>query len=155
MPSALYVHTSAIPMLQPCLRVLEGCTRELLGTVADATIVKLDIERPRVTYLEYPTFDTDAHPALKGAHMAALDNLNTDFIDYSKRDNPPILHRKECFVGEDYEHRKRLERLTKKEERFGLLSSPERIGTAAGWAQVLRERGVEIRGHQLRRRSKH
>jgi DNA phosphorothioation-associated putative methyltransferase len=153
MPSALYAHTSAISMLQPCLRVLEGCTRELLGTVADATIVKLDIERPRVTYLEYPTFDTDAHPALRGAYMAALDSLNTDFIDYSKRDNPPILHRKERFVAEDYEHRKKFERLTKKEERLGLFGSPERIGTAAGWAQVLRECGVEIRGHQLRRRN--
>jgi len=55
-------------------------------------------------------------------------------------------------VAEDYEHRETFAGLTKKEENAGLFASPERIGTAAGWAQVLRERGVEIRGHQLRRR---
>ena len=116
----------------------------------NATIVKLDFGRPRVSYLEYPDFDADPHPALKGAYMVALDTLHTDFVDYSKRENPPILHRKERFVAEGYEHRDRFARLTKREEKFGLFDSPERIGTAAGWAQVLRENGVEIRGHQLR-----
>lgn len=150
MPSALYVHISAVSALPLCLRVLEGCARELIGTVMNATIVKLDFGRPRVSYLEYPDFDADPHPVLKGAYFVALDSLHTDFVDYSKRENPPILHRKERFVAEGYEHRERFARLTKKEEKFGLFDSPERIGTAAGWAQVLRERGVEVRGHQLR-----
>jgi DNA phosphorothioation-associated putative methyltransferase len=151
MPSALYVHVEAIPKLPTSLRVLEGCARELLGTAVDATIVKLDIERPRVTYLEYPAFDSDPHPPLRGAYAASLDSLRTDFIDYSDRDNPPILHRKERFVSADYELRGRFERLTRQEERAGVFAFPERIGTARGWRDVLRERGVKLRGHRLER----
>lgn len=153
MPTALYVHTSAIPELPTCLRVLEGCARELLGTVMDATIIKIDVERPRVAYLEYPEFDQDPHPALRGAYVASLDSLRTDFVDYSLRDNPPILHRKERFVGTGYPLAGRFAALTRQEEQAGLLSAPELIGTRTGWLEVLAEKGVALRGHRLMARA--
>ena len=38
---ALYVHTTALDLLSPLLRVYEGCARVLTGTVADANIIEL------------------------------------------------------------------------------------------------------------------
>jgi DNA phosphorothioation-associated putative methyltransferase len=151
MPSALYVHTSAIPELPVTLRVLEGCAQELLGTVPDATIVKIDRDRPRVGYLEYPSFDVNPHPALRGAYTVSLDSLNTSYWDYSERTNPPILHRKERFVGVGYPLRRRFERLTRQEKGAGLLSEPTRIGTERGWRETLHRAGLEVHGHRLKR----
>ena len=137
------------PLLPTSLRVLEGCARELLGTVSTQRSSSSTATGRVSSYLEYPDFDTDPHPALKGAYMAALDSLRTDFVDYSDRDNPPILHRKERFVAADYELRERFVRLTKQEEKAGLFAAPERIGTAIGWSDALTDKGVRLRGHQL------
>jgi hypothetical protein len=63
--------------------------------------------------------------------------------------NPPILHRKEAFQLPGDPRRAKLARLTGQEERAGLLDDTATIGTRAGWAERLRERGYALRGHQL------
>jgi hypothetical protein len=40
-------------------------------------------------------------------------------------------------------------RLTRQEERAGRLDETATIGTRAGWADRLRERGYALRGHRL------
>ena len=76
--------------------------------------------------------------------------LDVDERDYSQSDNPPILHRKECFVGDDYPLRDKFARLTAQEERFGLLSGDTRdIGNLRGWQQRLAACGVALRGHRV------
>lgn len=152
MPSSLYVHVSAVPQLPVALRVLEGTARELLGVVPDAAIVKIDRDRPRLSYLEYPSFDDDPHPALKGAFTVDLASLRTDHLDYSRNSNPPILHRKERFVTADYPLRERFARLTKQEEKAGLFADPSRIGNRQQWEELLERAGVELRGHRLLKR---
>jgi DNA phosphorothioation-associated putative methyltransferase len=149
MRDSLYVHVSALSRLPTVLRVLEGCARELLGTVPDATIVKFERQRSRVTYLQYPDFDEAPHPRLWGAYLVALDSLHTDFADYSECDNPPILHRKELFVAVDYPLAARFARLTRQEVKAGLFEDPSRIGTERGWRAALERRGLAIRGHRL------
>jgi DNA phosphorothioation-associated putative methyltransferase len=64
LPDALYVHVDAVPELPVLLRVYEGCARTLLGDVPGATIVKLRRDKPKVSYLCYPTFEEDPHPVL-------------------------------------------------------------------------------------------
>lgn len=150
LPRALYIHVSAMGTLPTSLRILDGCARELLGTIANATIVKFDSEKPRVVYLEYPAFDTEAHPALEGAYSVNLRTLHTDYASFSKRTNPPILHRKELFVRNDYPHRHQFATLTRHEEEAGLYTDPSRIGLRDGWASVLETAGVSIIGHSLR-----
>jgi DNA phosphorothioation-associated putative methyltransferase len=146
---SLYVHVSALGELVPILRVLDGCARALLGTVDETTLVKFRIDRPTISYLEYPDFDGDPHPALRSAYVVDLESLRLDFRDYSGYANPPILHRKELFVAQDYPPRRKFERLTKQEARAGLYRDPERIGTRAGWRQVLSDRNVSLRGHRV------
>jgi DNA phosphorothioation-associated putative methyltransferase len=148
-PSALYVHRSALGLLPPVLRVYEGCGRVLAGTVLHANLVKLSVTEPQVSYLSYPDFDRDPHPTLQSAVVVNLRRLSVDWRDYSGSDNPPLLHRKEEFVGPDHPKRPLYERLTRAEMRAGLYQQPERIGTLKGWLAVLHAAGVSIRGHRL------
>lgn len=147
-PEALYVHVSALPQLPPLLRVYEGCGQALAGTVEGATVVKLHREKPQVSYLSYPSFDEEPHPVLDSVVIARLRALNLTYRDFSASDNPPILHRKETFVGPSYPNREKFTRLSAQEERFGLLSSPS-IGTREGWNQRLTEAGVRLNGHRV------
>ena len=102
LPGALYAHKSALQDLPPVLRVYEGCARWLVGEVDGANLVKLATDRPKISYLEYPGFDRDPHPVLRRTTYVRIGALDVDERDYSQSDNPPILHRKECFVGGDY-----------------------------------------------------
>lgn len=151
-PSALYVHRSALGELPPILQVYEGCARALSGTVEHSNLVKLSTTQPQVSYLTYPDFDRDPHPLLASSVIVNLRKLTVDWRDYTRSPNPPVLHRKEEFVGSDYPRRNVYSQLTRAEIRAGLYMRPEIIGSAEGWRAVLGEAGVELVGHRLRRR---
>ena len=151
LPDALYVHHTAVEHLPPVLRVYEGCGRQLAGTVEGLTLVKLFRRRARVSYLAYEDFDRVAHPALQSAIVADLKRLDLHFRDYIHSSNPPILHRKELFVGEDYPARQRFARLTAREDRMGLLNTPSIIGTRNEWLRILSKSDISIRGHRIYR----
>lgn len=148
-PTALYAHQSALAHLPPALRIYEGCARVLIGEVDFANVVKLHHREARISYLEYPDFDRDPHPALARALVVDLQARQERFRDYRAQANPPILHRKEEFVTEDHPTRTKFARLTRREERAGLFEQTERIGTREGWRVALAEAGRELRGHRL------
>lgn len=150
-PTALYVHRSALAELPPLLQVYEGCARVLSGAIDQANVVKLSVTQPQVSYLCYPKFDRDAHPTLTAAVTVNLRKLTVDWRDYSRSDNPPLLHRKEEFLGRDDNRRLLYEKLTRAEMRAGLYQRPEKIGTVRGWEAVLNEHRVSIKGHCLQR----
>jgi DNA phosphorothioation-associated putative methyltransferase len=149
-PDALYVHVSAVPGLPVLLRVYEGCAHTLLGEIPHATLVKLRRDKPKVSYLCYPTFDTEAHPALTESFVADLKGLNTRHHSYSERENPPVLHRKDCFVTSDYPRREVFVALTEAEEAAGLLDEAAGIGTRQPWEARLGSKGWVIEDHKLR-----
>lgn len=150
---ALYVHVNAVPRLLPLLRVYEGCGRALTGTVDQTTIIKLNRIEPKVSYLAYPEFDRNPHPALATSVRADLRRLDIKYLDFRNSANPPILHRKEAFVTPDYPGRDKFARLTAQEEKQGLLSNPTRIGTRDRWAALVDGSGFHLRGHRLLRSS--
>ena len=152
LPDALYVHDTAVHRLPPVLRVYEGCGRQLAGAVDGLTLVKFFRRRPRVSYLVYEDFDRVAHPALRTVVVADLKRLDLHFRDYTGSSNPPILHRKELFVADDYPRRQLFARLTAREDRLGLLRASTTIGTRNGWLAILSKTGVSIRGHRIFRR---
>lgn len=153
-PSALYVHVDALHHLAPVLRVVEGCARRYVGDVAEANLIKLHRGEPRVSYLSYPAFDTDPHPTLDSSLVVSLNELSLDYTVYRDRENPPILHRKETFLSEDDARYRNFARLTRQEERCGVLDRPERIGTRAGWEAELITSGRRIKGHRLARQDR-
>ena len=148
-PDALYVHATAVQNLDPLLRVYEGCARALTGTVTEGTLIKFSRTDAKVSYLSYPEFDKDPHPALSTSLRADLRRLDVKYTDFRESANPPVLHRKETFVPPDYPGREKFARLTKQEERAGLLEETATIGTRNGWTQRLEDKGYGLRGHVL------
>lgn len=152
MPNALYVHLTAVAELPLALRLYEGCARTYAGTPPDANIVKLGRTEPKISYLSYPTFDKDPHPSLASSVAVHLQTFRVRERSYAQHKNPPILHRKEEFVGETYPQRSKFANLTRTEEAKGLYDDPSAIGTRDGWERILSETGVTLRGHRLIRR---
>jgi DNA phosphorothioation-associated putative methyltransferase len=149
-PEALYLHIDALASAIPLIRVYEGCARAYVGSVDGGNIVKMHRRKPQVSYLAYPDFETDAHPALRESLKVRFKGLEIEYRDYRQSANPFVLHRKELFLLQGHPLRSKFARLTKQEEKKGLLSlSPDSIGTRDGWAAVLRQRGLIARGHQL------
>ena len=89
MPEALYIHVSAIDRLPASLRVFEGCARTYIGRVDSANIVKLSRLEPKISYLSYPAFDEDPHPALTQSLSVNLQTFRVRTRDYSEYRNPP------------------------------------------------------------------
>lgn len=64
LPNALYVHISAIENLDPPLRQHYEKFSQIIATgMEGANIIKFHSDRPKISYLFYPDFDTDPHPA--------------------------------------------------------------------------------------------
>ena len=149
-PEAIYFHESGLVRMPPVLRALEGCARVMVGEVEGTNLIKLHRDRPKISYLAYPDFDEVAHPTLAFSVVVRLDTMVATFHDFSRRANPPILHRKEAFVPTHYPGRDRFARLTRQEEKRGLLNRGE-IGTLGSWHQLLESEGLKVAGHVLRR----
>jgi DNA phosphorothioation-associated putative methyltransferase len=146
---SLYVHVGSVTRLAPILRVYDGSAKALVGSVEGTTLVKLNRLVPKVSYLSYPAFDRDPHPALESSVRADLRRLDVRFRDFRSSKNPPILHRKETFVTTDYPSYSKFARLTRQEERLDLLTDVSTIGTRDRWNTLIVTRGLQFRGHQL------
>ena len=149
LPNALYVHRSALDELEPLLRVYEGCARAYLGEIEEANVLKLHRFSGKLSYLMYPDFDTDPHPALFRCIKLSMRTLNVDCYDYAQSANPPVLHRKETFLAPDHPLHTKFAKLTQQEEKHGLLNETATIGTRAGWQTRLTETGFRLNGHRL------
>lgn len=151
LPNALYVHRSAMELLSPILRVYEGCARAFIGDVPDATVIKLHRFSGKVSYLSYPDFERNPHPALRRGVKVAMRSREVFCYEYGESANPPILHRKEAMLHDSHKLFAKFQRLSTKEEKAGLLGDSSFIGTRDGWNLRLQERGYEIKGHRLSR----
>jgi DNA phosphorothioation-associated putative methyltransferase len=152
LPDAMYFHDSAIPDLPPLLRVYAGCGGVLAGTVP-ANVIKLHRLQRKISYLFYPDFERDPHPAIQASLRVDLRTFNIRFSDFRESANPPILHRKETLLGPDHPLRQKFARLTVQEEKADLLGVPG-IGRRDAWNRLLEEEGWRLAGHRLLRRSR-
>ncbi len=151
LPDAVYLHSSAIPSSGPIIRLYEGCARALVGDVPGANVIKLSRTDRRVSYLSYPTFDLEAHPALVESLRIDLQTFSMKHRDFRSFENPPILHRKETLVADSYPRRDTFARLTRSEEARGLFDHDGHIGNRRQWEELLTEIGLKIKGHRLLR----
>ncbi|MEY3300518.1 MAG: hypothetical protein RLZZ597_3778, partial [Cyanobacteriota bacterium] len=67
LPSAFYVHHSALPCLDETLQCQEQHARQRLAADHPFTLVKFHFDQPRISYLYYPDFDPDPHPLLRAS----------------------------------------------------------------------------------------
>lgn len=148
LPESFYVHVCGVDLLPVVLRAYEHQARQLVAQCEKWNLVKLGLKRPAVSFLSYPGFDENPHPALTRSIRVSLKTKKVTVRDYSKSENPPILHRKELFVPQDYPNRELFAALTKAEEAEGLLGTGQ-IGLRKHWVELLKKRGLRIDGHEL------
>ena len=150
LPTAVYIHRPAdwgiIPpdLAATVERAMNACQPD-----PEWNLLKLHTDQVAVTFLTYPNFDSDPHPALAEASKI---NLNTGAVvrtDYRKRANPPILHRKETFLSADDPRCAVFSQLTKQEEEGGLYRDPSRIGLRIQWQTLVKRLGLSFDGHNL------
>ncbi len=149
LPDDLYVHREALASLEPLLRIYEGCGRAYLGEVEGANLIKIHRRTGKLSYLVYPDFESDPHPALLRCVKLNLRSRQIECYDYSQSSNPPVLHRKETFLPADHPLHGKFARLTAQEEKNGLLEDSSGIGTRSGWETRLRQKGLALKGHRL------
>jgi DNA phosphorothioation-associated putative methyltransferase len=152
--NALIVHRTALDYLPPILRIYEGCARALVGDIDEANLIKLHRFSGKVTYIAYPEFDEKPHPALRLRVKVTLPTLAIDFFDYSNWQDPPLLFRKEQFLPADHPLYEKFSRLTRQEEKRGLLDQIDDSAPANRWQMRLTESGCAVRGHQVVRTTK-
>jgi DNA phosphorothioation-associated putative methyltransferase len=129
--------------------VYEGCARAYLDKIDGANVIKLHRQSGTVSYLVYPDFDTDPHPALVRSVKLSLRTREIDCLEYNDRTNPSILQRKETFLAGDHPLYAKFARLTQQAEKHGLFEDTATIGTRDGWKDRLSAAGFVIRGHRL------
>jgi len=152
LPDAVYIHPSVIPSLPKEIRVLIGLAESLLGQIPECNILKLNKVKRKISFMVYEDFDAVAHPALRYTYVIDVPKAEAKFWNFENRDNPPILHRKETFVGSDYPLYEKFRKLTAQEEKAELLSL-NTIGTRSNWEALLAQRGYKLAGHTLRKSS--
>lgn len=149
LPLALYVHTCALEALEPLLKSYENLARTITGEIERVTLVKFSIDKPKISYLFYPEFDTNPHPELHTSIIVNLETQQVNLRNYQDSNNPPILHRKETFVTSEYPLYEEFAQLTRTEEALGLLDNSSFIGTREEWQQRLLQQGIDFDGHRL------
>ncbi|MBD1915356.1 MULTISPECIES: DNA phosphorothioation-associated putative methyltransferase [Cyanophyceae] len=150
-PNSLWVHVSALDQLDPLLRLYEGCASRTIGRPEEATVVKFHVQKPQITYLAFPNFDKEPHPALKASMAIALQDLYVRYRDYDP-DNPPLLHQKDQTLASEYPSYAKFAKLSQQEQKWGLLDDVKAIFDRRGWEKCLLENGAELRGHRVVRR---
>jgi len=147
--NALIVHRTTLDYLPPILRIYEGCARALVGEIDEANLIKLHRFSGKVSYIAYSDFEKKPHPALRLRVKVTLPTLAIDFFDYSDWEDPPLLFRKEQFLHPEHPLRDRFARLTRQEEKRGLLGQIHDSESRSRWQMRLKEAGVTLRGHRL------
>jgi len=142
LPTAIYIHSSNLPSLpiQLSSLIINTCDKFKISD-KQWNIIKLYLRDFKIVYLNYPRFEDHSYPSLHTSQIINLQNNTSRVSDYSKSDNPPILHRKEIFVPEDYPLRKQFEDITNEGVAIGLYENTKRIGFKQNWERLIKSKG--------------
>ena len=150
LPDAVYVHPSYLKDLPPVVRVKVGVAEALVGDIEECNLIKINKVKDKVSFLVYEDFDEVEHPALLFSYAVNIPKAHIKEWDFTTRENPPILHRKDTFVAPDYPMYKKFKRLSEEEEALGLLGH-NHIGTMLGWDKFLIEKGLTVSNHKVKK----
>lgn len=142
LPDAFYVHESAIKHLPPGLIDLAFNLIDHFN-IGDNNwnIIKFNSRDFKLTLLNYPDFESASYPSLNYSYTINIEKLSSREADYSKSDNPPILHRKETFVDADYPLASLFKEITAEGEKIGLYEKTKSIGFKKNWERLISTKG--------------
>ncbi len=145
LPDAVYIHKSAFCHIPEALATLTSQMAKLFEITDKAwNLVKFSKRSFKITFLSYPRFDEYAYPELQHSYTVDLQRLSVRKSNYAKSDNPPILHRKETFVNEDYPLYTLFKKITTEGEAAGLYKNPRNIGFKQNWQRLINTKGCFI-----------
>ena len=150
LPGALYLIDPGDDLRIPVLlRITVAELRKRMEIGPDFNLLKFHTVSPKISFLAYPDFEKDPHPALMEAVIVDLVTGKIRRDNYRSRANPPILHRKETFLPPEHPMHDKFAKLTRQEEAAGLLEDSARIGFRMNWEHSLAERRLGFKGHRL------
>jgi len=150
LPGAVYlIDIGDDPRIPSLLRITVAELRKRLEIGAEFSLLKFHTASPKISFLAYPDFEKDPHPALKESIIVDLVTGKIRRDDYSTRANPPILHRKETFLPPEHPLHDKFAKLTRQEEHAGLLDDTARIGFRINWERILSAKNLAFKGHRL------
>ena len=142
LPDAVYVHESALTQVPEELVALALQVADSLEIPeSDWNLLKFSKRNFKITFLNYPRFEEYAYPELHGNYTVDLQRLSVRKANYAKSDNPPILHRKETFVNEDYPLYSLFKEITTEGEKAGLYENSRSIGFKKNWQRLINTKG--------------
>ena len=112
-------------------------------------VIKLNLRKQRLSFLQYFEFDHDPFPSLNGSFVIDPIKKTVTHRSYSSSLNPPILHRKELLVSQDHPNRLHWELITKNAEELGFFSTSSPIGFRENWIRIIAEKGFKLIGHSF------
>lgn len=148
LPTATYVYAPTSEWLSPRLRELVDRIRSSLAIGPDFNVVKFSKDFA-ISFLSYPDFLLLPHPVLVQSIRVQLATGKAKKICFATHANPPILHRKECFLPPGHPQKEQFSALTQQEEEAMLYEHPAIIGFKANWDKLVAEKGLGYRGHTL------
>ncbi|MGI9280000.1 MAG: DNA phosphorothioation-associated putative methyltransferase [Endozoicomonas sp.] len=145
LPKAVYLHKSALPDIDEQLRSFALIQVSVIGLEEhDWDILKFHRDSFKLTLLSYPTFFSDAYPALKKSISIDLTKQRCKETCYQKTDNPPILHRKELMLQAESPHYEDFCLITQEGELAGLYENSKAIGFKRTWESLLESKGYVL-----------
>lgn len=149
LPTAVYIHRDS----EPCRT---GVLGEILAELADRhavgdefNVMKFRVDAPRLSFLYYPQFFEEPHPALEKSITIDLASGRSFRSGYGDNLNPPILHRKELLLAPNDPRSSAYAALSAAEEQAGLYENTSIIGFRVNWERLLAGRGLAFEGHSL------
>ena len=142
LPDSIYLHNSSLSTLPPELVAITLKIAGLLKIPDSAwNIVKYYKRDFKISLLSYPNFETYAYPALNHSFTIDLAKLSVREASYKDSTNPPILHRKETFVADDYPLREEFCGITAEGESIDLYENTRTIGFKQSWERLISRKG--------------
>ena len=145
LPDAVYVHESALDLLpDEIARLTLRIGAALKIDKGEWNIIKFYKRDYKLALLSYPDFDDDSYPALNTSFTVDLQKLSVRKANYTKSDNPPILHRKETFVSPTYPLHEHFKSLTSEGVAIGLYDNVRAIGFKKNWLRLIAQKGFSL-----------
>ena len=145
LPDSVYIHESTFGKLPKNLSTLVIEASDQFKIKDNSwNIIKFYKRDFKITYLNYPDFEESSYPELKNSQIVDLEKQTTRKSNYSKSENPPILHRKETFVNESYPLTPLFKEITAEGEAIGLYEKTSRIGFKKNWERLIKSKGYYL-----------
>ena len=136
-----YYHVDLLSEMPDVAELLETIRKRFGAQQTEFNVVKL--AHSRLSFLLYEHFSR-SFPALLTALSCDVALASSRFTDYSRRRNPPILHRKELLLPAGHPLVLPAVQLTEELERLGAFKRPSEIGTRDGWLARLGSLGLAM-----------